>query len=196
MVYFVLYVVLITELLVVITERDELDAKDYEIRDKMLNTLAESYNQPLILSVPQHKSEYNVGSKDGMRVTLITSGLVTEEERKQQDFFVDISPSSKSIPSDWPRGGISSKNAGRKYRIYRDNGGAVFSAEFSSPGEYTFAAYSMVERRFPLYLPEFLLNTLKEKVGENRIAKSKKTEFIITAKGAGSVKKKDSEMFF
>jgi hypothetical protein len=55
-----MYLVLIVELLIVITERDELEEKETLIRDKMLNTLVESYKQPLILSIPQRTSDYNL----------------------------------------------------------------------------------------------------------------------------------------
>ena len=42
-VYFVLYIVILTELLIVITERDELEEVEHQIRDKMLTTLAKMY---------------------------------------------------------------------------------------------------------------------------------------------------------
>ena len=81
-----MYLVLIVELLIVITERDELDEKEHLIRDKMLNTLAESYKQPLVLTIPQRYSDFNLKSKEPLRVVLTAVGVASDGEKKNLEF--------------------------------------------------------------------------------------------------------------
>lgn len=195
MVYFVLYVVLLTELLVVITERDELEAKDHEIRDKMINTLAESYKQPLLLTIPQKHSDYNLASKEALNVVLTPAGLVSDEEKKDLKFYVDVDPSS-SRPANWPQGGITFEKGNEQFKLYRQNGNAVFSAKISNAGEFKFKAYCETEREFPSYLPDYLMDSLKVRVGNLKMARSDKEDFSITAKALGGVETKKAEIFF
>ncbi|MCU7494090.1 MAG: hypothetical protein HF314_07350 [Ignavibacteria bacterium] len=196
-VYFVLYLVVIMELLIVITERDELDARDHEIRDKMLNTLAEAYKQPLILSVPQKKSEVDMAQKEGIKVVLMPVGVLSEEDKRNLAFYVNVSGKSRLQPAGWPKGGVSLSTKDGNFRITRENGNAVFTAKFADAGEYTFEAYCTVNRQFPSYLPEYLMDILKEKVGNKMTAASPRIDFTIQAvRKSGGVNKKDSEMFF
>lgn len=198
LVYFVLYVVVIVELLVVITERDELDARDHEIRDKMLNTLAEAYKQPLVLSIPQKKSEIDLAvQKDGIKVVMMPVGILSEEDKKNLNFVVDVSEKSKLRPGGWPKGGVTLSSKDGSFKVSRDNGNGVFSAMFDNAGEYTFSAYCTVNRQFPGYLPEYLMNILKDKVGNNLRQVSPRVDFsIVASKKSGGVIKKDSEMYF
>ncbi|MGE5354232.1 MAG: hypothetical protein ACM3Q2_12490 [Syntrophothermus sp.] len=196
-VYFVLYIVVIMELLVVITERDELDARDHEVRDKMLNTLADAYRQPLVLSVPQKKSEIDLAQKDGIKVILMPVGILSDEDKKNLNFTVDISEKSKLRPAGWPKGGVTINSNNGQFSLTRENGNAVFTAKLDNSGEYTFDAYCTVKRQLPSYLPEYLMDILKEKVGSNMAAESPKVDFAIVAtKKNSGVIKKDSEMFF
>jgi hypothetical protein len=196
MVYFVMYLVLIVELLIVITERDELEEKEVLIRDKMLNTLVESYKQPLILSIPQRTSDYDLASKDPIKVVLTPAGLVSDAEKEHLKFYVNIDKSSKSIPAGWPSKGITLSDSTSHYKLHRENGNAVLVADFSKDGDYKFVAYCTVVRQFPEYLPEYLLDALSEKVGEFKTATSGTEKFEIKVKALGGVNKKSAEISF
>ena len=196
MVYFVLYVVLITELLIVITERDELQAVEHQIRDKMLNTLADIYKKPLLLTIPEKVSDFSIGSKQPKKVVLTPAGLFSEAEKNNVIFFVDIDPESKARPAGWPQGGISLDKPFESFRIEKENDNGVFIADFDRAGEYTFTAYCQVERVLPDYLPDKLLEELREQVGEQLFQKSDPEGFMINAKSIGGLKKKEAEIYF
>ena len=191
-----MYLVLIVELLIVITERDELDDKEHLIRDKMLNTLAESYKQPLVLTIPQRTSDYNLRSSEPHRVVLTPVGLVSAEEKEKLKFFVDIDKQSKTNLIGWPRGGLTLDNPTNDFKLVQDNGNAILIARFIKEGNYKFSAYCELEREFPDYLPEYLLDLLKDKVGEFKIAKSNSENFVVKASTLGGVKKKRAEISF
>ena len=196
MIYFVMYLVLIVELLIVITERDELDEKEHFIRDKMLNTLAESYKQPLVLTIPQRTSDYNLKSKDSLKVVLAPVGLASEAEKKNLEFFVDIDKKSNNKPNGWPKDGISLKNSTKDFKLIREDGNAILIANFKKEGTFKFTAFCQLERVFPEYLPEYLLDSLKVRVGEFKVAKSNLAKFEVKASTLGGVKKKRAEISF
>jgi hypothetical protein len=196
MVYFVMYLVLIVELLIVITERDELEEKETLIRDKMLNTLVESYKQPLILSIPQRTSDYNLNSKEPIRVVLTPAGLVSDLEKKNLEFYLNIDSKSKRKPNNWPENGITLNDSTTHFKMVQENGNAVFIADFKKTGDFIFNAYCTVEREFPSYLPDYLYDSLSARVGEFKIATSDVENFKIKVKALGGVKKKRAEISF
>jgi len=196
MIYFVMYLVLIVELLIVITERDELDEKEHLIRDKMLNTLAESYKQPLVLTIPQRTSDYNLKSKEPLKVVLTPVGVVSTSEKKNLEFFINIDKKSRYKPTGWPKGGLTLNNSTKNFKLIRENGNAVFVANFKKEGRYKFTAYCQLEHEFPDYLPAYLLDSLKARVGEFKVAKSNTEKFSVKASTLGGVKKKRAEISF
>jgi hypothetical protein len=191
-----MYLVLIVELLIVITERDELEEKETLIRDKMLNTLVESYKQPLILSIPQRTSDYNLNSKEPIRVVLTPAGLVSHAETKNLEFYISMDNKSKKIPSRWPANGISLNDSTTNFKMIKENGNAVFIANFKKAGDYKFNAYCTVEREFPDYLPDYLYDSLSARVGKFKVATSEVENFKIRVKTLGGVKKKRAEISF
>ena len=196
MVYFVLYIILITELLVVITERDELQAVESEIRNKMLTTLAENYKREIYLNIPERESEYSLGAKEDVRVVLTPIGLTSDLEKENIKFFIDIAEDSKNIPPNWPKGGISLSTLNDDYNLEKQQGNGVFIAKFSKVGSYKFVAYYEVQRILPDYLPENLLIELKKEVGNNLLKRSKDEEFIVNAKSFGGLNKKEAKIIF
>lgn len=196
MIYFVMYLVLIVELLIVITERDELDAKESLIRDKMLNTLAEAYKQPLVLTIPQRTSDYNLKSKEPLKVVLTPIGVVSTSEKKNLEFFINIDKKSRYKPVGWPKGGLTINNSTKNFKLIKENGNAVFVANFKKEGRYKFTAYCQLEHEFPDYLPQYLLDSLKVRVGEFKVAKSNIEKFSVRASTIGGVKKKRAEISF
>jgi hypothetical protein len=196
MIYFVMYLVLIVELLIVITERDELEEKEILIRDKMLNSLVESYKQPLVLSIPQRFSDHNLKSKDPLNVVLTPAGLVSKAEKEKLKFFINLDKNSRTKPNGWPQNGISLTDSTNNFKIIKENGNAVFIANFKKAGNYKFNAYCSVERQFPEYLPDYLMDSLSVRVGKFKIAKSDTEKFEVRVKTLGGVKKKRAEISF
>ena len=197
MIYFVMYLVLIVELLIVITERDELDEKEHLIRDKMLSTLAESYKQKLILIIPQRYSDFSLKSKEPLKVVLAPVGLANENEKKHLEFFVDVDKKSRTKPKGWPKGGLTLNNSAKNFKLIREDGNAILIANFKKEGTYRFTAYCKLKHQFPDYLPQYLMDSLKVRVGEEfEVVTSEIEKFVVKASTLGGVKKKRAEISF
>lgn len=197
MLYFVLYVLLLSELMVVITERDELEEKEHAVRDRMLASIAESYQKPIVLSANPKFLDYNVGSKENTEavISLSVFGLVSDEEKSGVEFYLDVD--GGKTPPGWPSGGINSKSGGSdNYKLTNDQGNGIFTATFTSEGEFKFSAYCQAKRIFPGYLPDYLLEDLQAIVGEKTEAKSNNETFTVSAKRQGGVQKKGLEIDF
>ncbi len=196
MVYFVMYIVLISELLIVITERDDLQEVENQIRDKMLVTIAKIYKKPIVLNVPEVYSSFNLGAKEPKKLVLMPIGLYSQKEKDAVSFHIDIAPKSPR-PDNWPAGGITSEKGTNQYKIVKDNGTAIFVAKFKKAGKYKFDAFCQVDRALPDYLPPRLLKILKEKIGKaNLHQKSQSVRFQIDAKRIGGLKKREFEISF
>jgi len=197
MLYFVLYVVLITELLIVITERDELEESELAIRTNMLGSIAASYKAPISLSATPKFLDYNVAGEGEHEATVVltVNGLVSEKEKSGVVYFLTIAPGSKA-PDGWPAGGLSSAVKNGKYKlVVTPEGSAKFLAVINSEGDYKFNAFCEVVRKWPEYLENTsLLDSLKAKVGGLSKAKSNTESFTISAKRQGGVKKKGAEL--
>ncbi|MCF8260265.1 MAG: hypothetical protein K9J12_05795 [Melioribacteraceae bacterium] len=218
-VYFILYVVLITELLIVITERDELEEKEHAIRDKMIGSIAASYKQPVLLFIPVTESNHNIRSKEPSKTILQPLGLVSDEEKLNVQFRVDVAEESRRTPPNWPDGGITSDNGTDKYSIQKNNdGSAIFLADLTATGEYVFDVFFEVERVLPTYLTDELLIALAEELDliegasggghgsaatsldevtiKPLIAKSETEGFTVIAKVVGGVQKREATIQF
>lgn len=197
MLYFVLYVVLITELLIVITERDELEESEQAIRNNMLGSIAASYKAPISLSSTPKFLDYNVTGEGEHEATIVLSvaGLVSDEEKAAVAYYVNVVPGSKA-PDAWPSGGINTGKGSGKYKLVKnEDGSAKFLATIGAEGDYKFAAYCEVDRKWPGYLEKTpLLDSLKVMVGNLSRAKSNTETFTISAKRQGGVKKKGAEL--
>lgn len=196
MLYFVLYVVLITELMIVITERDELEEKEHAVREKMLASIANSYKQPLILTATPKVLDYDITNKDGgtAQITLTTIGLVSDEEKDAVEFIINVR--GGQAPPGWPAGGISSKNPGKSaiYTITNANGNGKFELKLNTTGEFNFVARCSVERMLPGYLPSYLLEDLKTMIGDQKDAVSNEESFKISSKAGSGVQRRGVEI--
>ncbi|NUN07641.1 MAG: hypothetical protein HUU54_00520 [Ignavibacteriaceae bacterium] len=197
MLYFVLYVVLITELMIVITERDELEEKEHAIREKMLASIANSYKQPVLLTATPKALDFDITNKDAgsAQITLTTVGLVSDEEKADVEFTVNVARGSQAPPG-WPAGGISCKNPGKSanYKITNINGNGKLELKLTSSGEFNFVAKCTVERKLPGYLPDYLLDDLKTMIGEQKVAVSNDETFKVSAKAGSGVQRRGVEI--
>lgn len=192
-VYFVLYIVILVELLIVILERDELEEEEHKIRDKMLVQIAESYKQPIILSIPQIESTYNLGSKEPHKIIMTAIGLTSNEEKEFIKFYVDISKNSKNRPTNWPSGGLEIDKTSDIYQVVREDANGIFLGQFKNTGTFKFEAYCVVNRQLPKYLEGTKLgDELKHMVGDELLSESNKVEFVVDVKTVGGVQKESA----
>lgn len=199
-VYFVLYIVLITELLIVIQERDFLEAAEREIRDKMLTTIAAIYVKDVYLTIPQKESDYTLGSKNPNTVQINAVGLYSDEEKQNIIYKLDVE--GKDKPKDWPNGGISNGFSNDYYNLNVLDGNAIFESKIPNTGDFNFVVIATVERILPTYLPEHLLVELKhqmEKEANGSVDLNQTTNpetFKINVKQLGGLKKKEARVSF
>lgn len=196
MVYFVLYIVLITELLIVIQERDILVEAEEKIKENLIASLAESYTQDLILSIPDDYSTHNLKKSSSTNVAMIPIGVISESEKKRLEYYVKLAEDSPE-PRGWPGDELSLNNGNNNFKLEKRNGNAVFISDFSNSGTFEFIAYCKVERNIPDYITGELLEYFKEKVGvegedvETEIIKQSGDEkFTIEAESPGVSKKR------
>jgi hypothetical protein len=171
MLYFVLYIVLITELLIVITERDELEENEKAISAKMLGSIGEAYKRPMEFSVSPQTLDITLGGgqSNGTIFTFTITGLVGDEEKKGLKYFI----TGSGLPGE-----ISTDNPGtpndKFYLTQDENGVGRFNAKITSAGEFKFKAYFKVTRSLPGYLKgttfyeelERMLTEAKAQLGE------------------------------
>lgn len=106
-VYFILYLVVITEMLIVISERDEALGKAEGIAQQISSR---TYKQDLNLLIPQEDFSFVIPSaeyhdkKDLVfsSILLIPDGLVSQEEKKNIKYIIKLDDSSSNRPPFWP----------------------------------------------------------------------------------------------
>ena len=103
---------------------------------------------------------------------------------------------SRAKPNGWPKGGLSLNNSTKNLKLIREDGNAIFIESFKKEGTFRFKAYCQLEREFPDYLPSYLMDSLKVRVGEFKVAKSNSQKFVVKASPLGGVKKKRAEISF
>lgn len=181
-VYFIMYIVLITELLVIISERDELHEKEQEVKQKMVLAIAEQYKRPISLIIPSPTTTKEVNA-DTVVVAMTTLGLVSDAEKKNVKYHVSQTTRGAAPVNDaLPAGGLSNNGKQGSYLLESsDDGNAKFIVfKPNRAGEFSYSAYCTVERVLPDYLPEFLLEELKKAIGADlQEARSAPVQFTI-----------------
>jgi len=166
--YFVLYLVVLVELLAVIIERDstelELQARLNEyatIQDSVISL----YSRPILLDV-QEETDWLISSKDSAHVLISVTNLHTLEEKAGVQYF--INPDEK----------------GNYYNVIVDKktGNGNFYFKTNKNGVYNFDVYCKLRRQLPRYLPKVIIDGIIAKVGTNYKATSDTVGFKIKAK--------------
>ncbi len=184
--------------MIVISERDELEAKDKQIRTKMLNDIAGSYKQPLRLNIPNKKSDYNLSTtQSGIAIAINSTGLVSDEEKSAIEFSVKpVNGGGLDGDGLLLTAGMDSVENGNFKIVRGAEGSAVFFAKFSSAGEFSYRVSASVQRKFPTYLPSYLLDELKALVGNLEVVTSNTEEFFVSAKSTTGVQRKEAVFEF
>ena len=166
--YFVLYLVVLVELLAIIIERDstelELQARLNEyatIQDSIISL----YSQPIVLDV-QDETDWLISSKDSAHVLISISNLHTLEEKAGVQYFI--------IPNE----------EGNYYNIFVDKktGNGNFYFKTNKNSIYNFDVFCKLRRQLPRYLPDIIIEGIIAKVGADYIATSDTVSFKIKAR--------------
>ncbi len=178
-----MYIVLITELLVVILERDHLMEKENQIKKKMIASIADQYKRDIELNVPIPYSEWQINT-DSVKIPINATGLVSDEEKKAAVY--KITAEGNNGPAGAFPASLTSAQTDGAYSIVKDaNGnGVLLIKKASAIGEYSFTATLTVKRQLPTYLPLFLLEELKKESGfkEGNEVTTKPVKFKIKVK--------------
>lgn len=198
-VYFVMYLVLLTELLVIVTERDNLTKQEIKVRNKMLSSIGKSYeNKVLVTASPQDQSWESVDQQTNKpngpaEVSLDNIGLVSDQEKAGVKYMVKVAPGSKA-PSGWP-GNVTQDTKGQyELKFDKKTGKGQFFAKFNDSdlgSLYTFELTCEVERVLPDYLPKKLQEELEHKLKGKTHQKAAPFKFQISPQkiGKGEIKK-------
>ncbi|KAB2909253.1 MAG: Ig domain-containing protein [Ignavibacteriales bacterium] len=162
-VYFIMYIVLITELLIVILERDELMEKEEQIKNKMIASIASQYERDVELNAPIPISQWQVG-KDSVSIPINAIGLISDEEKAGAVYTIksegNRGPGGEAFPAS-----LTSNDKDGTYLLIKDESGnaRLFIPKASAVGDYEFTVTLTVKRQLPDYLPDFLKEELKTK---------------------------------
>jgi hypothetical protein len=171
--YFVLYLVVLVELLAVVIERDnsELELKkrlkEYEtIQDSIIA----SYNEPIRLTVQGATDWLITNPKDSLHILISISNLQTPEEKASVKYFFVESDGLEDNPTEYSV--TSDKKTGNGHFYFKSN----------KAGTFDFNVFCLVRRKFPSYLPDIILEGITSKIGDEFNAFSDTVNFKVNAK--------------
>ena len=166
--YFVLYLVVLVELLAIIIERDSTEL-ELQARLKEYATIQDSiislYSQPILLDV-QEEVDWLISSKDSAHVLISVSNLHTLEEKAGVQYY------------------INANDGGNYYNVFVDKttGNGNFFFKTNKNGIYNFDVFCKLRRQLPRYLPDIIIEGIIAKIGTDYIATSDTVSFRIKAK--------------
>ena len=168
--YFVLYLIVLVELLAVIIERDTSEQQtksrlsQYE---SVTDSLVKMYQQPILVSV-QKQTNWTITRTDSLGILISVSELQSASEKERVRFHLKLKDSDLPWSSNHV---VLDKRTG--------NGSFYFNER--KPGEYTYNVYCTVRRDIPKYLPNIVYNQIAKKLGENFEVSSDTVHFLIKA---------------
>lgn len=170
--YFVLYLIVLVELLAVIIERDTTEQelnkriKEYEtIQDSLIKV----YQRPIFLNVQAH-TDWLISGRDSLNIMISVTELQSPTERQRVKYFVKL---DNEINSGW-----------RSNHVVLDSrsGNGTFYFTEKKAGEYNYRVFCTVKRDLPLYLPSVIIKKLQERLGKDITSVSDTVKFSISAK--------------
>ena len=171
--YFVLYLVVLVELLAVVIERDNTELelkkrlKEYEtIQDSIIA----SYNEPIRLTVQSVTDWLITNAKDSLHILISISNLQTPEEKASVKYFFTKNTDLENNPAKFSI--ISDKKTG--------NGHFYFKSD--KAGTFDFNVFCLIRRKFPSYLPDIILEGITSRIGDEFNAFSDTVNFKVKTK--------------
>ena len=171
--YFVLYLVVLVELLAVVIERDnsELELKKrLEEYEAIQDSIIASYNEPIRLTVQDVTDWLITNQRDSLHILISVSNLQTPEEKASVKYFFIHNQDDENNPS---RFSVSTD---------RKTGNGHFYFKTNKAGTFDFGAFCLVRRKFPSYLPEIILDGITDIMGDEFNALSDTVNFKIRTK--------------
>ena len=166
--YFVLYLVVLVELLAVIIERDSTEL-ELQARLNEYSTIQDSiialYSRPIFLDV-QEETDWLISSKDSAHVLISISDLHTLEEKAGVQYY------------------INPDKEGNYYNVIvdKETGNGNFYFKTNKNGTYNFDVFCKLRRYLPRYLPDIIIDGIFAKVGTDYKATSDTVDFKVKAK--------------
>ena len=166
--YFVLYLVVLVELLAVIIERDSTEL-ELQARLNEYATIQDSiialYSRPILLDV-QEETDWLISSKDSAHVLISISNLHTLEEKAGVLYYINPDQEGNYY------NGIIEKETGKGNFYFKTN----------RSGTYNFDVYCKLRRILPRYLPDIIIEGIFAKVCADYKATRDTVGFKVKAK--------------
>jgi hypothetical protein len=166
--YFVLYLVVLVELLAIIVERDSTEL-ELQARLNEYATIQDSiialYSRPILLDV-QEQTDWLISNRDSAHVLISVSNLHTLEEKAGVQYY------------------FTPDEEGNYYNVIvdKETGNANFYFKTNRSGTYNFDVYCKVRRILPRYLPDIIIEGIYATVGTDYKATSDTVGFKVKAK--------------
>lgn len=191
-VYFVMYLVLLSELITIITERDILTKHEIKVKKKLIASIGNSYKNPVFVNAQQGVT-WIIGSEQPADVMINNVGLVSDQEKKKVKYTVDV---DGPVPAGWQGPLTNNQTKGDFQLIFHESkGDAEFRGKFSSEGKYKFKVTMEVER----VLPDYLIGKARqelEKIVENNKYQKVNTTFTIEVTKKNTGVQKQGSVFY
>lgn len=171
--YFVLYLVVLVELLAVVIERDssELELKKrLEEYEAIQDSIIASYNEPIRLTVQDATDWLITNPKDSLHILITVSNLQTPEEKASVKYYFIHNQEDEDKPAEFSA--ITDSKTGNGHFYFRSN----------TAGTFEFGVFCLVKRKFPSYLPEIILEGITNRMGDEFNALSDTVNFKINTK--------------
>jgi hypothetical protein len=171
--YFVLYLVVLVELLAVVIERDnsELELKKrLEEYEAIQDSIIASYNEPIRLTVQGATDWLITNPIDSLHILISVSNLQTPEEKASVKYFFIKNEGHENNPTEFSV--MTDKKTGNGHFYFKSN----------KAGTFDFNVFCLVRRKFPRYLPEIILEGITSKIGDEFNAFSDTVNFKVKAK--------------
>jgi hypothetical protein len=191
-VYFIMYLVLLAELITIITERDILTKHEVKVKKKLINSIGNSYKNPVFVNAQQGVT-WVIGSETPATVVINNVGLVSDEEKKNVKYTVEA---DGSAPANW-QGTLKNGDKKGDYELYFNpsTGDAEFRGKFSSEGKFKFKVTLEVDRVLPEYLIGKTKTELEKIIGNNKHQKATSSFSVDVSKKNTGVQKQGAVFY-
>ncbi len=185
-VYFVMYLVLLSELITIITERDILTKHEIKVKKKLIESIGNSYKNPVFVNAQQGVT-WVIGSETPADVIINNVGLVSDQEKKNVKYTVDV---DGNAPAGWQGPLTNNEKKGNFELVFiPQKGDAEFKGNFTSEGKYKFMVTMEVERVLPDYLIGKTKTELEKIVADKKFQKATTTFSVDVSKKNTGVQK-------
>lgn len=171
--YFVLYLVVLVELLAVIIERDnsELELKErLKEFEAIQDSVIASYSEPIYINVQEVTDWLITSPRDSLHILITVTNLQTPEEKEGVRYLF--------IQNDISDEGLQNFNI----IVDKKTGNGNFYFRSGRAGTFDFNVFCFVRRKLPRYLPAIIREGIARRIGNEFNAFSDTVNFKINAR--------------